>query len=220
MEETKKEDESFELPTPDLNKSKCVTCGETFSHYKDLNAHIDNIHNRHRCELCGASFTQENNLKRHNRAKGLNKCDSNKDKSLKKPRKIRITSITNLGNGLPTKSKCPYCEKYFYEERNLLDHIYKYHKTLYYKNHTALYKKYCKKTGVNSTKKVKNQQKCTYCSEVFPNLEDYDVHIKKNHQDFPENQSEDTIIQNWDIFIPKSEDSSAKHNNDDSNNLM
>ena len=142
MEETKKEDESFELPMPDLNKSKCVTCGEIFSHYKDLNAHIDNIHNRHRCELCGASFTQENNLKRHNRAKNPNKCDSNKDKSLKKPRKIRITSITNLGNGLPTKSKCPYCEKYFYDERNLLDHIYKYHKTLYYKNHTALYKKY------------------------------------------------------------------------------
>ena len=107
MEETKKEDESFELPTPDLNKSKCVTCGETFSHYKDLNAHIDNIHNRHRCELCGASFTQENNLKRHNRAKGPNKCDSNKDKSLKKPRKTRITRISNLGNGLPTKSKCP-----------------------------------------------------------------------------------------------------------------
>ena len=68
-------------------------------------------------------------MKRHNRAKGPNKCDSNKDKSLKKPRKTRITRISNLGNGLPTKSKCPYCEKYFYEERNLLDHIYKYHKT-------------------------------------------------------------------------------------------
>ena len=50
MAETKKET-SLEHST-DLNKYQCVTCSETFSHYKDLNAHIE-IHNCSKCKICG-----------------------------------------------------------------------------------------------------------------------------------------------------------------------
>ena len=33
----------------DVIKYQCVTCAEKFSHYKDLNTHIE-IHNRSKCK--------------------------------------------------------------------------------------------------------------------------------------------------------------------------
>ncbi|KAK3798841.1 hypothetical protein RRG08_007198 [Elysia crispata] len=157
----------------------CTQCGETFPSLRLLEEHVDDVHNGMRpfcCNLCNYSCLQLPDLKRHMKAKHLNKD--------------------------PVLFECAICLAVFHKSVELKIHVTSIHQTsgketkcnvdtLRGEGHVAIEQKNLEgksdgdsfecSGGMVSSRNSSCPYKCGHCGQLYQNVSNLNSHMAKKH---------------------------------------
>ena len=77
----------------------------------------------------------------------------------------------------PPPMECQICFKVFYHSINIRKHVKYVHKTNF---DSDLFKKAVQQKSHKES--ISEEKNCLVCSEVFPTIEDFKVHLKSQHK--------------------------------------